>query len=303
MIMAHNNITNVSVCSTPRGMAIAAAEDETVLNAAVKAFKRGLVIPILCGNEKKIKEIADTFRIDISPFEIVHCETARESVFAAISLIRENRCGILMKGNVQTAELLRPVLDKETGLRGEGFLSHVSILDSPILERRFLLTDAAMVTYPDLKMKVELIKNAVRVAAGLGIQNPKVAVIAAVEVVNPDMQATVDAAALTAMNRRGQILGCIVDGPLAMDLALSEEAARHKNVQSEVAGRADILLMHNIEAANATLKAFTYGGNCLFGGLVMGATVPIVLNSRSDMDDSKLFSIECADAVSRASKE
>lgn len=301
--MAQSKTTGITECKSPRGMAIAAAEDDTVLKAAVKAYHGGLVLPILCGNEKKIKEIADTHQIDISPFEIIHCETSREAVSAAISLIRQNSCRILMKGLVQTAELLRAVLDKENGIRGEGILSHVSILDSPILKRRFLLTDAAMVTYPDLKMKAELIRNAVRAAAGLGIQNPKVAVLAAVEVVNPDMPATLDAAALTAMNRRGQISGCIVDGPLAMDLALSEDAAHHKGVSSEVAGRADILLMHNIDAGNAVLKAFTLGGNCLFGGLVMGARVPIVLNSRSDSDNSKLFSIECADLVSRASNE
>lgn len=301
--MALKEPDSKNVCTTPRGMAVAAAADETVLSAAVQAYDRGLVIPVLCGNKQKIKEIAETHHIDISPFEIVDCETTRDAILAAISLIRENRCGILMKGLVQTADLLRGVLDKTNGLRGSGFLSHVSILDSPILKRRFLLTDAGMVTYPDLKAKVELIKNAVRVATGLGIQNPKVAVVAAVEVVNPDMPATLDAAALTAMNRRGQITGCIVDGPLAMDLALSEEAARHKNVKSEVAGHADILLMQNIDAANATLKAFTHGGNCVFGGLVMGATAPIVLNSRSDTDTSKLFSISCAEAVSRLASE
>lgn len=298
--MAQSEPEITKECTPPRGMAVAAAADETVLSAAVQAYARGMVIPILCGNKKNIQEIADSHHIDISPFEIVHCETVPEAVKAAVSLIRENRCGLLMKGLVQTADLLRAVLDKENGLRGEGVLSHVCILDSPILKKRFLLTDAAMVTYPDLKMKAELIRNAVRVATGLGIRNPKVAVIAAVEVVNPDMQATLDAAALTAMNRRGQITGCIVDGPLAMDLALSEEAAHHKNVKSEVAGHADILLMQNIDAANATLKAFTHGGNCLFAGLVMGARVPIVLNSRSDSDESKLFSIECAVAVSRA---
>lgn len=301
--MAQSESVDTKECTLPRGMAIAAAEDETVLSAAAQAYNRKMVIPILCGNKKKIKETANIHHIDISPFEIVDCETALEAIIAAISLIRENRCGILMKGLVQTADLLRAVLDKDNGLRGDGFLSHVSILDSPILKRRFLMTDAGMVTYPDLKTKVELIKNAVRVAAGLGIQNPKVAVVAAVEVVNPDMQATVDAAALTAMNRCGQITGCIVDGPLAMDLALSEEAARHKNVKSDVAGHADILLMHNIDAANATLKAFTHGGNCVFGGLVMGAKVPIVLNSRSDTDSSKLFSISCAEAVSRLAFE
>lgn len=302
--MEERMTNDITTCQSPRGMAVAtvavaAAEDDAVLSAVSKAYARGLVKPILCGNTQKIKEIAETHHIDISPFEIIHAESPPAAVRAAVSLVRENRCGILMKGLVQTADLLRAVLDKENGLRGDGVLSHVCILDSPILKRRFLLTDAGMVTYPDLKTKVELIKNAVRVANGLGIKNPKVAVLAAVEVINPDMPATLDAAALTAMNRRGQITGCVVDGPLAMDLALSEEAARHKKVASEVAGRADILLVPNIDAGNMVLKAFTHGGNCLFGGLVMGARAPILLNSRSDTDESKLFSIECADLVSR----
>lgn len=284
---------------SPKRLAVAAAEDDAVLSAVAQAYAKHLAVPILCGDERKIKELAEKARIDISPVEIRHCPTAAEAIMTAVALVRENRADILMKGLVQTADLLRAVLNKETGLRGEGVLSHVCILDSPILKRRFLLTDAAMVTYPDLKTKLELIKNAVTVARGLGVQQPKVAALAAVEVVNPDMPSTLDAAALTLMNRRGQIKDCIVDGPLALDLALSEEAARHKGVSSEVAGRADILLMHNIEAGNATLKAFTHGGNCLFGGLVMGARAPVILNSRSDTDASKLFSIECAAAVCR----
>jgi phosphate butyryltransferase len=279
-------------------MAVAAAEDEAVLSAVYEAYKRGIVTPLLCGNEQKIKQLADTLGIDISPFEIIGCATVTESIASAVALVRENRCAILMKGLVQTADLLRAVLDKETGLRGDSILSHVSVLDSPILKRRFLLTDAAMITYPDLKMKAAIIKNAVLAANGLGMQNPKVAVLAAVETVNPDMPATLDAAALTLMNRRGQLTGCVVDGPLAMDLALSQEAAVHKNVVSEVAGHADILLVPNIDAGNIVLKTFTHGGNCLFGGLVMGAKVPVLINSRSDTVESKLFSIECAVAIS-----
>jgi phosphate butyryltransferase len=158
-----------------------------------------------------------------------------------------------------------------------------------------------MVMYPDLKAKAELINNAVAVAEGLGIRNPKVAPLAAVEFINPDMPATLDAAILTLMNRRGQIKGCVVDGPLTMDLALSKEAARHKGVVSEVAGCADILLFHNIEAANNSVKTFTYAGNCLFGGVVMGAAAPIVLASRSDSQESKLYSICCAALISEQS--
>jgi phosphate butyryltransferase len=157
-----------------------------------------------------------------------------------------------------------------------------------------LLTDAAMVSYPDLSAKVKLIENAVLVAIGLGIETPKVAVLAAVETVNPAMQATIDAALLTMMNQRGQIKNCIIDGPLALDLAISKEAARHKGITSDVAGQADILLFHNIEAANSTLKTFTNAANCMFGGVVLGAFAPIVLTSRSDSEENKLYSLACA---------
>jgi len=278
----------------PKTIAVAAAEDDVVLEAVTKAFEYGIAIPVLCGNSIKIKSIAQEKNINISKFEIIDTKNPANT---AVSLVREGKADMLMKGLLHTAELLRAVLNKEKGLRGQGILSHVSILHSPILNRMFLLTDAAMVMYPDLKTKIELVRNAVTAAHGMGIGSPKVAPLAAVEVVNSDMQATIDAATLTIMNQRGQITDCVIDGPLAMDLALSEEAVRHKGINSPVAGNADILLMHNIEAANSTLKAFTVGGNCLFGGIIMGAAAPIVLASRSDSEKSKLYSIACASSI------
>jgi len=177
-------------------------------------------------------------------------------------------------------------------------LSHVSIIESPVLDRMLLLTDGAMVPAPGLKEKVSIVENAVLAAKGLGIENPKVAPLAAVEVVNPNMPVTLDAAALTVMNLRGQIRGCVIDGPLAMDLAISKEAVSHKKIASPVAGVADILLFHNIEAANSVVKTFTNAGKSVFAGLVMGASAPVVLTSRSDSDQSKLYSIACAAMIS-----
>ena len=291
-------------------LAIAAAEDDVVIKAAFMAQQRGIAKAILCGDKQKIEAIACEAGIDISVFEIISSDNAIEAAKTAVSLVRSGKADMLMKGHIQTADLLRAVLDRENGLRGESgaqsgmqketLLSHVSIIYSPILERRLLITDGAMVPYPSLTDKVSLIENAVWAAKGLGIENPKVAPLAAVEVVNPKMQATLDAAALTEMNRKGKIRGCIVDGPLAMDLAISKDAARHKNIDSPVAGEADILLFHNIEAANAVAKTFTNAGNSLFGGVVMGASVPIVLTSRSDSDQSKLYSIACAACISSA---
>ena len=283
----------------PRVVAVAAAQDDAVLSAVSEAAARGIATPILCGDRTRIEAVAHAGRIDIAGFDIIETRDDKSAAAAAVSLVREGRAHMLMKGKLQTADLLRAVLNKETGLRGSGILSHVGVLHSPILERTFLLTDAAILTYPDLKQKAAMIDNAVAVARGIGIESPKVAALAAVEVVNPDMQATLDAAALTLMNRRGQIKGCVVDGPMAIDLALSQEAVAHKGFVSEVAGAADILLFHNIDAANSALKIFTIAGQCLFGGVVMGAAAPIVLTSRSDSAESKLFSILCAASTCR----
>lgn len=279
-------------------LAVAAAADTYVLRAVAEAAGRGMITPLLCGDIAQMQAAATNANIDIGGYTLIQADDEAQAALAAVRLIREGQADMLMKGQMQTATLLRTVLDKETGLReGNGTLSHVSILHSPILKRMLLLTDAAMVTYPDLKTKVALIENAVRAARGLGMQAPKVAALAAVEVVNPDMQSTVDAALLTMMNRRGQIRDCAIDGPLAMDLALSQEAVAHKGVVSEVAGQADILLLHNIDAANSVLKTFTVAGDCLFGGIIMGASVPIVLTSRSDSAQSKVYSIACAAAI------
>lgn len=273
-------------------VAVAAAEDDYVLRAVSEAHARGIATPILCGDRDAIHRTAESAGLDIAGFEIV--DEGESPQQAAVSLVRQGRAAVLMKGRVQTADLLRAVLDKENGLRGEGLLSHVGVVHSAYLGRTLLLTDAAIVPYPDLEQKVQLIRNAVIAAKGIGIALPKVAVLAAVEVVNPKMPATLEAAELTEMNRRGQLDGCIVDGPLAMDLAISEEAAVHKGVASPVAGQADILLFHNIEAANSVLKTFTNATEGVFGGIVMGAKAPIVLTSRSDSEQNKLYSIACA---------
>lgn len=280
--------------TAPRRIAVAAAGDLPVLQAVAAAHKEGIAQPILCGDIEKIDGAARLHNIDISAFEIIEAEDDLTAVSIAVSLVREGRADLLMKGLVQTSDLLRAVLNQETGLRGSGVISHVAAIDCGSLNRTLLLTDCAICTYPDLKTKMQLIGNAVRVAHGIGLECPRVAPLAAVEMVNPNMPATLDAAALTQMNRRGQITGCVVDGPLALDGAVSAEAAAHKGIVGETAGKADILLFHNIEAGNATYKALTTVAGCLVGGVVMGASAPIVLTSRADSPDSKLFSIALA---------
>ncbi|MCL1906022.1 MAG: bifunctional enoyl-CoA hydratase/phosphate acetyltransferase [Clostridiales bacterium] len=275
-------------------VAVAAAEDPVVLKTLADAYKEDIANAILCGNEDRIKESALGEGIDISPFSIIHAADEKLAAAAAVAAVREGRADMLMKGLLQTSNLLKAVLDKEHGLRGSGLISHVCVLYSPILDRMLFIADGGMVTYPDLAAKVKILENTVRAAKGMGIACPKVAVLAAVETVNPDMPPTLDAAALTLMNKRGQIKGCVVDGPLAMDLALSSYAAEHKGVKSEVAGQADVLIFPNIESANCAVKVFSCAGHSIFGGVVMGAAAPIVLSSRGDSEQNKLYAIACA---------
>jgi len=283
-------------------VAVAAPEDPVVLRTLVSALKMGIAFPVLCGDAAALVKMAKSEGIDISDFEVVDVPAA-QSAKTAVKLVHDGQADILMKGLLQTADLLREVLNPEYGLRAGGkgqTLSHVSVFYSPVLQRTMLLTDAGMVTYPDLKTKVQMIDNAVKAAKGIGIKNPKVACIAPIEVVNPAMQSTVDASLLANMSRRGQIKDCVVDGPLAMDVAISLDAVEHKGLESEVAGKADILLMHNIDVANSVIKAFVIGGNCILGGIVMGASAPIALTSRSNNEDSKLFSLACAASICAA---
>lgn len=277
-----------------RMVSVANAIDVHVLRSLSTAHKMGFVNAILCGDTATIKSIANDNDIDISNFEIVHCDDELSAAAMAVSLVRNGRADIVMKGLIHTADILRAVLNRENGIRGDGILSHVSVLYSPSLNRRLFLTDIAMVMYPDLEKKIQLINNAVNFAHHMGIKNPRVAPLCAVETLNPAMQATVDAANLHDMNQRGEISGCIVGGPTSFDIAVSPDAACAKNASGPIQGDADILLFDNIEAGNNTLKAMVQFGDWIFGGVVIGARAPVIINSRSDSDISKLFSICCA---------
>ena len=277
-----------------RTVSVANAIDVHVLRSLNIAHKMGFVNAVLCGDSTAIKSVANTNDIDISNFEIVHCDDELSAAAMAVSLVRDGRAEIVMKGLIHTADILRAVLNRETGIRGDGILSHVSVLYSSSLNRRLFLTDIAMVMYPDLEKKIQLINNAVNFAHHMGVKNPRVAPLCAVETLNPAMQATVDAANLHDMNERGEISGCIVGGPTSFDIAVSSDAAHAKNASGPIQGDADILLFDNIEAGNNTLKAMVQFGDWIFGGVVIGAKVPVIINSRSDSDISKLFSICCA---------
>lgn len=275
-------------------VAVAVAQDEPVLEAIRDAKKMGIADAVLVGDRAKIEEVAKQIDLDLSQFEVVDEANVALAAKKAVELVSSGKADMVMKGLVDTATFLKAVLDKEKGLRTGKVLSHVAVFDIPALQRIILLTDAAMNIAPDLMTKKQILENAVGIAKGIGIEIPKVAVVAAVEVVNPDMQPTLDAAVLSKMNDRGQIKGCIVDGPFAIDNAISEEAAAHKGINSPVAGKADIILVPNIETGNVMYKTLTYTASAKNGGILAGAAAPVILTSRADSHESKMYSIALA---------
>ena len=281
-----------------RKIAVAAAEDEPVLKSIMAAMKEGIVTPILIGNKTEIEKIAQTIDFDLSSVQIVHNDKgANESARIAVSMVKSGEADILMKGFVSTGALLKAVLDKENGLRKGKILSHVAFFESPHYHKLLCVTDVAMNMDPDFDTKIHILNNAVEACHNIGIEVPKVAVVAAVEVVNPKMEATVHAAMMKTMSDRKQFTGCIVDGPLALDNAVNKEAAHHKGIVSEVAGDCDVILVPNLEAGNMFYKALNFMGGATVAAVIMGATVPIVLTSRSDSGSSKMYSIALAAAM------
>ncbi len=275
-------------------IAVAAAEDRPVLEAVKEAVQMGIAEATLCGDEAKIRQIAEEIELDVTKVTIVNEPDIRKSAEAAVKLVHNGEAQLVMKGLIGTADFLRAVLNKEWGLRTGKILSHVAVFDSVKLDRLILMTDAAMVMYPTLEEKIAMINNTIPVCQALEIEDPKAAAVCAVEVLNPSMQPTLDAASLAIMSQRGQFKGITVDGPLALDNALNEDAARHKGIKSPVAGHADVLLMPNIECGNIMWKTLVYMARCEIAGVLMGAAAPVVITSRSDAPETKLNSIALA---------
>ncbi len=288
----------------PKKIAVALAEDAEVMEAVENARKEGVADAFLVGDADKLKKITDQMGIDLANFEVVDVKEGQAAIgIEAVKLVSSGKADILMKGMISTANFLKGVLNKEVGLRTGGTLSHVYLHQVDGYDRIFFICDPAFNIAPDLQTKVNIINNTVGLAHSFGIDNPKVAALAAVEVVNQDMPCTLDAATLTQMNRRGQIKGCIIDGPLALDNAISEESAKHKGIVSEVAGHADILHVPDIEAGNMLAKAIVYFSNNKTAGLVLGAKAPVVLTSRADSSETKLLSIASAVVMSAYEKK
>ncbi|WP_160679117.1 phosphate butyryltransferase [Clostridium sp. C8-1-8] len=278
-------------------VSVAVAQDEPVLEAVKAAKERGIADAILVGDQVKIREIAEKIGMDLTEYDLINEPDPKKAALYAVELVSKGKADMVMKGLVDTATFLRSVLNKEVGLRTGKLMSHVAVFEVEGIDRLIYVTDAAFNTYPDLKAKVDILNNSVKVAHACGLELPKVAPICAVEVVNPDMPATIDASLLSKMNDRGQIKGCIVDGPLAFDNALSEEAAHHKNVKGPVAGKADIFLLPNIETANVMYKCLTMTAKSRNGGILVGTSAPVILTSRADSFETKVNSIALAALV------
>jgi len=275
-------------------LAVAAAQDGDVLRAVDNAHRRGIVDAILVGNKSEICRIADKEQIDLTHYSIVHEADRAEACRRAVDLVAQGQAELPMKGFVDTSVFLKAVLRKDGGLACGRLISHVGLLAVKGYKRMFLVTDSAMNIAPTLAEKAAIIRNAVMVARALGNDCPRVAALCAVEKPDPKMPATLDAAALTEMNRRGEIAGCMVYGPLAMDNAVSPQAAKHKGIDNPVAGHADILLAPDIEAGNILNKSMEYFAAAEKAGIIMGARVPVVLTSRASPDAAKMHSIALA---------
>lgn len=278
-----------------RRIVVAAAQEHSVLEAVHDAWKHGLAEPILVGDLAAIDAMGRELGVDLSGFERHEASDYAKAAAKAVELVRIGAADALMKGVLDTSILLKAVLNKESGINAGRVASHVAVLESPNYHKLFVVTDAAINIAPDLDGKADIIANAVVAARAIGVERPKVALLAAVEKVNAaKMPCTVDAAVLTAMNRRGQIRDCVVDGPLALDNAISAESARIKKIDSPVAGDADILVVPDIEAGNILYKALMDLGGAKGAAVVMGAAKPIVLTSRADPAETKLASIALA---------
>ncbi len=287
-----------------KDLSVAVAQDHTVLQAVSEAMKRGMVRAILVGDELEIKRVAEEHQIDISDATIIHERSPVRAANTAAGLVGKGEADILMKGHIHTDDFLRAVLNRDNGLRTGVIMSHVYLFEHPDRDQFLFMSDGAMNIAPDLETKAAIILNAVHVAHAFGVEKPKVAVLAAVELINPAMPATMDAATLHMMGERGQFSpNCVIEGPFGFDNAINQWAADHKGIHGKVAGKADVLIVPDIEAGNMLAKAFVYMAGLTVAGLVIGAKCPVVLTSRADKAEAKLASIFCAVYMSHVTRE
>ena len=284
-------IKKVQNLDSMKKVAVVSAQDEHTLEAVFKAKKDNIVEPILIGNKKKIIEILSGLHESVLEESIINVESDSEAAEKAVELINENKADFIMKGKIQTADLLRAVVNKENGLRTGKVMSHIVIHEIPTYHKLLAVTDGGMMMYPNLDEKKQILENAVSTFLALGYENPKVAVLAAVETVNPKMQESVDADMLKKLNIKGEIKNCIVEGPISYDLTMSKESASIKGFVSPVTGEADIIVVPNITVGNVLGKSLVYSAGAKMAGFIVGAKVPIVLTSRGSTSEEKYLSL------------
>ncbi|WP_200378283.1 bifunctional enoyl-CoA hydratase/phosphate acetyltransferase [Rubrivivax gelatinosus] len=284
----------------PLPTAVVYPGSEPALRGAVAAERAGLIEPVLVGPARQIRALAAVHGLDISRCRLVDVEHAKESAEAAARLARDGEVGALMKGSLHTDELMGAVVRKDNALRTAARISHVFVMQVPTYARTLLITDAAINISPSLEDKVHIVQNAIHLAQALGVDRPRVAILSAVETINPRIPSTLEAAVLCKMAERGQITGGVLDGPLAFDNAISAEAARTKGIESPVAGQADILLVPDLVAGNLLVKLFAFLANADAAGIVLGAKLPVILSSRADSLRSRLTSCAIAALLAEA---
>lgn len=295
-------LTMVKSCSMKK-VAVAVAQDENVLEAVKVAKERGIADSILVGDIDEIKVIADKIGMNLADFEVRDVKGITAAALEAVKLVHDGKADMYMKGLIDTKGFLKSVLDKDVGLRTGRPLSHVCVFDVEGIDHLLFLTDVAFIPYPTLEDKVNIINNTIEICEACGVPNPKIAPLAAVEVVNPKMPCTVEAAELTRMNEEGEITGCIIDGPLSMDLATEPEAAKHKGATGrKIVGDADVLLFPDIHSGNITYKAMVHYANVINGNMITGTKAPVILTSRSDSVEVKVNSLALGAVVAEKMK-
>jgi phosphate butyryltransferase len=298
MIRRLEELVELAQENPPTRVAVAAAAHKLVLQSVQRAVGLGLIVPLLVGREEEIREQAASIGWELRGEQIVSTATNKAAASAAVELVRQGEAQVVMKGYLHTDEMLHAVLQHETGLRTDRQLSHVFVLEVPTYHKLLLITDAAINISPGIAEKAAITQNAVDLALKLGVERPKVAALSSVETVNPNIPSTVHAACLSKMSERGQIKGAIVDGPLAFDNAISAEAARDKGIISPVSGDVDIVVVPDLDAGNILSKNLEYLASAKMAGIVVGASAPVVLTSRSDPPRARVYSLALASLLS-----
>ncbi|MDY0236106.1 MAG: bifunctional enoyl-CoA hydratase/phosphate acetyltransferase [Gudongella sp.] len=301
MIKNFNDLVEKAKLLDKFKVCVAAAEDEEVLKAVKLAMDMGFIDPILVGDKDKIQELAD--KIGLKDYELVHSDSPEESALEAVKIVSSGRASVLMKGFVNTSVYLRAVLNKEFGLRTGRLLSLLAAYEIPQYHKLLYCTDSGVNTNPNLEQKKDILVNSLLALEGFGLHNPKVAALTANETVDPKIQSTVDAGALVEMVANGEIKKCIIEGPIAFDVAFDSHAAEHKGIDSKVSGDVDLLLFPNIETGNALGKSWLLWNDAKWAGIILGASSPIVLGSRSDTAEIKVNSIALACLASNKKME